>query len=57
MRHLASREFWNAYRRLPEPVRLVADKNYALLKDNPQLCNSRKLGVFGRYGLGCAIAR
>jgi len=25
-----------AYRKLPEQVRAVADKNYALLKENPQ---------------------
>jgi hypothetical protein len=36
MRHLASRAFWDAYRRLPGQVRLLADKNYALMKENPQ---------------------
>jgi hypothetical protein len=36
MRHLASRAFWQAYKMLPEQVRVRADKNYALLKDNPQ---------------------
>jgi len=36
MRHFASRAFWEAYRRLPEQVRVLADKNYALLKENPQ---------------------
>jgi hypothetical protein len=35
MRHFASRAFWQAYRNLPEQVRALADKNYALLKDNP----------------------
>jgi hypothetical protein len=36
MRHFASRAFWEAYGRLPEPVRSLADKNYALPKENPQ---------------------
>jgi hypothetical protein len=36
MRHFASRAFWQAYARLPEQVRALADKNYALLKENPQ---------------------
>jgi hypothetical protein len=36
MRHLASRAFWEAYQKLPEQVRALADKNYALLKENPQ---------------------
>ncbi len=36
MRHFASSDFWLAYRRLPEPVRSLADKNYELLKTNPQ---------------------
>jgi hypothetical protein len=36
MRHFASPAFWEAYAKLPENVRVLADKNYALLKDNPQ---------------------
>ena len=36
MRHFANPKFWEAYRRLPEQVRALADKNYALLKENPQ---------------------
>ena len=36
MRHLASPSFWRAYERLPEQVRALADKNYALLKENPR---------------------
>jgi len=34
MRHFASPSFWEAY--LPENVRAVADKNFQLLKANPQ---------------------
>ena len=36
MRHFASPAFWEAYQRLPENIRISADKNYALLKENPQ---------------------
>jgi hypothetical protein len=36
MRHFASPAFWEAYRKLPENIRAVADKNFQLLKDNPQ---------------------
>jgi hypothetical protein len=35
MRHLATPRFWNAYERLPESVRSVADANYELLKNDP----------------------
>jgi hypothetical protein len=36
VRHFASAEFWRAYARLPESVRVLADKNYALLKQDPK---------------------
>jgi hypothetical protein len=36
MRHFASRKFWDAYQALPESVRTLADKNYALLKADPK---------------------
>ena len=36
MKHFASPAFWEAYQRLPEQVRALADKNYALLKENSQ---------------------
>jgi hypothetical protein len=29
MKHFASRDFWDAYGRLPEQVRALADKSYA----------------------------
>jgi hypothetical protein len=34
VRHFASAAFWRAYLRLPETVRALADKNYALLKQD-----------------------
>lgn len=36
MRHVASPGFWALYKSLPPEVRAVADKNYQLLKVNPQ---------------------
>ena len=36
MRHLASESFWADYERLPATVRILADKNFALLKENPK---------------------
>jgi hypothetical protein len=55
MKHVASRAFWDAYDKLPEQVRAVADKNYALLKTNPQhpSLQFKKVGRFwsARVGL------
>lgn len=36
MKHLASARFWALYTALPAEVRTVADKNYALLRENPR---------------------
>ncbi len=36
MRHFACADFWAAYARQPEDVRALADKNFALLKENPR---------------------
>ncbi len=35
MRHFASPAFWQAYAKLPRSVQRLADRNFALLKDNP----------------------
>jgi hypothetical protein len=48
MRHFASPAFWESYRKLPENVRVVADKNFQLLKANPQH-PSLQLKRVGRY--------
>ena len=57
MKHLASRSFWEAYAKLPESVRALADKNYALLKreirDIPP-CSLRKVGLFWSVRVGAA---
>jgi hypothetical protein len=54
MRHFASAAFWDAYRRLPEPVRALADKNYALLKENPRhpSLQFKKIGRFWSVRIG-----
>lgn len=36
MKHYASPAFWSAYRRFPDNVRALADKNFALLKNDPR---------------------
>ena len=36
MIHRATASFWRSYERLPEHVRQVADRNFALLKENPR---------------------
>jgi hypothetical protein len=54
MRHLASPAFWEAYRRLPEQVQVLADKNYALLKADPQhpSLQFKKVGRFWSVRVG-----
>jgi hypothetical protein len=36
VKHFASSSFWELYGQLPEAVRVLADKNFALLKENPR---------------------
>jgi hypothetical protein len=36
MRHVASPQFWRHYARLPASIQRLADKNYELLKHDPQ---------------------
>lgn len=36
MKHFASPAFWECYRRLPQHVQVLADKNYEILKENPK---------------------
>lgn len=54
MRHFASRAFWEAYDNLPEQVRALADKNYALLKTNPRhpSLQFKKVGRFWSVRVG-----
>lgn len=48
MSHFASPAFWEAYSKLPKAVRDLADKNYALLKREPQH-PSLRLKKVGKY--------
>ncbi|MGA8817668.1 MAG: hypothetical protein WB624_10270 [Xanthobacteraceae bacterium] len=54
MKHVASRTFWDAYGRLPERVRSLADKNYALLKSDPRhpSLQFKKVGRFWSVRVG-----
>lgn len=36
MIHRANADFWNDYRKLPAGIRARADKQFSLLKENPQ---------------------
>ena len=36
MRHFASDSFWKEYGKLPAEIRALADKNFALLKNDPR---------------------
>ena len=54
MRHLATPAFWEAYSRLPQNIRALADKNYALLKENPRhpSLQFKKVGRFWSVRIG-----
>ena len=54
MKHFASPTFWEAYGKLPESVRTLADKNYALLKENPRhpSLQFKKVGRFWSVRVG-----
>lgn len=57
MTHRANADFWNEYHALPAPIRAHADKQFALLKTNPQhpSLQFKKLGE--RRGLEIWSAR
>ena len=48
MKHFASSAFWRAYQNLPDPIRALADKNFALLKADP-LHPSLQFKKVGRF--------
>ena len=54
MRHFASPSFWAAYDKLPPQIRALAERNYALLKKNPQHPSLRlkKVGRFWSVRVG-----
>jgi hypothetical protein len=55
LNHFASPEFWLHYQQLPDDIRQLADKNFALLKIDPRhpSLHFKKLGHFwsARVGL------
>lgn len=55
MNHFATPEFWHCYRQLPEEIRDLADKSFALLRNDPRHPSLRlkKIGTFwsARVGL------
>jgi len=59
MRQFASRAFWEAYAKLPDHVRALADKNYVLLKEDPQYpsLHFKKIGRFWSVRIGLATGR
>ena len=54
MTHFTTPSFWDAYRELPEEVQQLADKNFALLKENPRHPSLRlkKVGAFWSARIG-----
>jgi len=55
MNHFATPEFWAHYRQLPAEIQQLADKNFALLRQNPQhpSLHLKKIGIHwsARVGL------
>lgn len=54
MRHFASQAFWEAYSKLPADIRNLADKNFVLLKQDPQhpSLHFKKIGRFWSARVG-----
>jgi hypothetical protein len=54
MNHHASPAFWECYRQLPEAVRNLADKNFALLRADPMhpSLHFKKVGRFRSARVG-----
>ena len=54
MIHHASSAFWKQYESLPETVRALADKNYALLKNDPRhpSLHFKKVGSYWSVRVG-----
>ncbi|HWA89713.1 MAG TPA: hypothetical protein VG889_06735 [Rhizomicrobium sp.] len=54
MKHFTDVSFWDAYHRLPPDIRKLADKNFALLRDNPQHPSLRfkKVGEYWSARIG-----
>jgi hypothetical protein len=59
VKHFANPAFWKTYEGLPALVRDVADKNFALLKENPRhpSLHFKEVGRYGRRGSARDIGR
>ncbi len=51
MRHVASQSFWQAYDKLPDSVRALADRNFILLKSDRQHPSLRFKRVGGYWSV------
>jgi len=54
MRHYATPAFWDAYEKLPAAVRVLADRNYAQLKNDPRhpSLHFKKVGRYWSVRIG-----
>ena len=54
MTHFATPEYWFHYRKLPVEIRNLADKNFTILKDDPNHPSLRlkKVGVYWSVRVG-----
>lgn len=54
MKHFANVDFWVCYKKLPAPVQKIADKNFLLLKENPNhpSLHFKKIGRFRAVRVG-----
>ena len=54
MIHFASPSFWSAYETLPSSVQCLADRNYAILKENPKhpSLHFKKVGRYWSVRIG-----
>lgn len=54
MRYFTSPSFWVCYEKLPVPIRELADKNFALLKNNSQhpSLHTKKVGKYWSVRVG-----
>jgi hypothetical protein len=54
MNHIASHHFWEMFARLPPEIQILADKNFALLKQNPHhpSLHFKKVGRFWSVRIG-----
>ena len=51
MNHHASRRFWSLYEALPAEIRDLADKNFQLMKSNPQHPSLRFKKIGDRFSV------